>query len=54
MEDDDKGTPARDHQDNEAFAPTKEAVSDQYGETAPHGADEPEAGEDNSGVNEDA
>ncbi len=51
---DDKGTPARDHQDNEAFEPTKEAVSDQGGETAPPGADKPDAGEANSGVHEDA
>ncbi len=51
---DDKGTPARDHQDNEALAPVKEAVSDQSGETAPHGADKPGAGEDESGVSDDA
>lgn len=55
MEDeDDKGTPARDHQDAEAFDADGEAVSDQQGETAPKDADKPQAGEANDGVSKDA
>jgi hypothetical protein len=42
----DKGTPKRDHQDAESFEGQQdEAVSDQQGETAPAGADEPADGE---------
>lgn len=44
--DEKKGTPARDTPDNEEFAPEREAVSDQQGETAPAGADEPTEGDD--------
>lgn len=40
----DKGTPTRDHQDPEDLEPEREAVSDQSGETAPAGADEPKHG----------
>lgn len=43
---DDKGTPARDHHDSGAFEGSDEAVSDQQGETAPAGADEPKDGEE--------
>jgi hypothetical protein len=42
-----KGTPKRDHQDPDAFEGQEdEAVSDQQGETAPAGADEPADGDD--------
>ncbi len=51
---DDKGTPARDHQDAEAFDAPGETVSDQQGETAPAAADKPEAGEANDGLSDDA
>lgn len=46
--DDDSGTPARDHQDGEAFDrdTKKDAVSDQQSETAPAGADRPKDGDD--------
>lgn len=47
---DDKGTPARDHQDAEAFRTAGETVSDQQGETAPPDADKPHAGEANDRV----
>jgi len=44
--DNDQGTPARDHQDGDAFdREGDEAVSDQQGETAPEGADEPGRGQ---------
>jgi hypothetical protein len=42
---DDKGTPARDHHDAEAFEATDETVSDQQGETAQREADKPRADE---------
>lgn len=44
---DEEGTPTRDHQDAESLEKNEgEAVSDQSGETAPAGADEPEKGTD--------
>jgi hypothetical protein len=44
---DEEGTPTRDHQDAVSLEKDQdEAVSDQSGETAPAGADEPEKGDD--------